>query len=131
MTGDYTPLNTPPLGMVAYMPISTEIRMADGVFMKTLRIEKAGTYVPQHAHSFDHVSVLVRGSVRLTASIGTTTDTRVYRAPTAITIPARVKHLFEALEDDTIVLCVHDIGTAEGVSIEEEHHLVEPDSLGG
>lgn len=104
-------------------PISTEIRLADGVFMKTMVIQKAGTAVPQHAHSFDHVSVLVRGSVKIERE---GRPDLICLVPTGITILARVKHLFTALEDDTIILCVHDIGTAEGVAIAEEHHIVDP-----
>lgn len=104
-------------------PITTEIRLADGVFMKTMVIQKAGTAVPQHAHIFDHVSVLVRGSVALARNGG---EPLKFAAPAGILIAARVKHLFTALEDDTIILCVHDIGTAEGVAIAEEHHIVDP-----
>lgn len=102
-------------------PISTEIRMADGVFAKTMVVKKDGTIIPQHAHRFDHVSVLVRGRVRLFTdgdSCG------VFSAPCGILIKAGVKHLFETLVDDTIILCVHDIGTAESVEILEEHEIV-------
>ena len=110
-------------------PISTEIRLLDGIFCKSMCIAKAGTFVPQHSHAFDHISVLVRGRVRLKS--GDSTDALEYAAPDGILIKAGIKHLFESLVDDTIVLCVHDIGTADGVSIEAEHHLIEPDSLGG
>lgn len=110
-------------------PISTDIRLFDGIFVKSMCIAKAGTFVPQHSHTFDHVSVLVRGRVRVKA--GGATNAVEHSAPCGILIRAGVKHLFESLVDDTIVLCVHDIGAAEGVSIEAEHHLIEPDSLGG
>jgi quercetin dioxygenase-like cupin family protein len=112
-----------------HQPISTEIKMLDGVFVKSMCIAKAGTFIPQHSHTFDHVSVLVRGSVRV--QTGGNSHSIAYRAPAGIMIPAGVKHLFESLEDDTIVLCVHDIRDGEGVSIEVEHHLIEPDALGG
>lgn len=111
-------------------PISTDIRMADGVFMKTMRIPKAGTFVPQHSHTFDHVSVLVRGRVFVTADYGDGEVGEHLCAPASILIRAGVKHLFEALVDDTIILCVHDIGTAEGVSVAEEHHIVGPHGAG-
>lgn len=104
-------------------PITTDLRMADGVFAKTMVIHKAGTLIPQHAHRYDHVSVLVRGSVRLWRD-GVLYGDAV--APVGITIEAEVKHLFQSLEDDTIVLCVHDIRDGEGVEIAEEHHLVDP-----
>lgn len=105
----------------AEQPISTEIKMADGIFMKTMRAEKAGTLIPQHAHKFSHVSNLVRGKIRVFVDGKTMGD---YEAPIGITIAANLKHMFETLVDDTIMLCVHDIGTAEAVEIVEEHQIV-------
>lgn len=105
----------------AEQPISTEIRMADGVFTKSMVVKRAGTLIPQHSHRYDHVSVLVRGSVSVVADGVHLGD---FFAPCGITIKAGVKHLFQALVDDTIVLCVHDIGTAEAVEVLEEHHIV-------
>jgi quercetin dioxygenase-like cupin family protein len=107
---------------LAEQPISTEIKMADGVFTKSMVVRKEGTLIPQHSHRYSHVSVLVRGSVRVEA------DGRflgAFDAPAGIVIAAGVKHLFETLVDDTIILCVHDIGTAEAVEIAEEHQIVE------
>ena len=107
---------------LAVQPISTEIKMADGVFTKSMVVRKEGTLIPQHSHRYSHVSVLVRGSVRVEA------DGRflgAFDAPAGIVIAAGVKHLFETLVDDTIILCVHDIGTAEAVEIAEEHQIVE------
>lgn len=107
---------------VIEQPISTEIHIADGVFVKTMVVQKAGTLVPQHSHTYDHVSVLVKGSVKLWQD---GVPDGEYRAPVGILIRARKKHLFQALEDGTTVLCVHDIGTAEAVEIAEEHQLTE------
>jgi quercetin dioxygenase-like cupin family protein len=107
--------------MAAEQPISTEIRMADGVFTKSMVVRKAGTVIPQHSHRFDHVSVLVRGSVRVVTD---DEDLGEFTAPCGILIRAGVKHLFETITDDVIVLCVHDIGTAEGVEVLEEHQIV-------
>lgn len=104
-------------------PITTDLRMADGVFAKTMVIQSAGVFVPQHAHRFAHISVLVRGSVRVWKD-GVLWGDAV--APLGITIDARVMHTFQALVDDTIILCVHDIRDGEGVEIAAEHHLVSP-----
>lgn len=100
---------------------TTDLRMADGVFCKTIRVRKAHRFIPQHSHSFAHVSVVVRGAVRLWRDGVLGGD---FQAPIGVTIAAHVKHLFETLEDETIILCVHDIGTAEGVKIDEEHQIV-------
>jgi quercetin dioxygenase-like cupin family protein len=108
--------------LAAEQPISTEIHIADGVFVKTMVIQKAGTGVPQHAHVYDHVSVLVKGAIKVWRD--GVYDGR-YVAPFGIVIPARTKHLFVAEEDGTTVLCVHDVGAAEAVEIAEEHQMVE------
>lgn len=105
----------------AEQPISTEIRMAEGVFIKSMLIQRAGTYVPQHAHKYDHQSVVVRGGVFVWKD-GLATG--LVRAPATILIKANVKHLFQAETDGTTILCVHDIGTAEAVEIAEEHQIV-------
>lgn len=103
-------------------PISTEIKMADGVFIKTMVVAKAGTVIPQHSHAFSHTSCLVRGSVRVMVDGEHLGD---FTAPCGIVIEAGRKHLFQTLTPDVIVLCIHDIGTAEGnVEILEEHQIV-------
>lgn len=104
----------------AEQPISTEIKMFDGVFVKSMCIQRAGTYIPQHSHTYPHVSVLVKGAVRLWRDGVLDGD---HYAPKGILIPAGVKHLFQSLQDGATVLCVHDIGTAESVDVLEEHHL--------
>lgn len=103
-------------------PVTTEIRMADGIFMKTMVIANAGDVVPQHSHVFAHVSVLVRGAVRMHRDGLLLGD---FVAPWAVFIPAHTMHTFQALAADTAILCVHDIGTALGVEIDAEHQIVE------
>jgi hypothetical protein len=111
----------PTLQKAAEQPISSDTLISDGVFAKPFRVAKAHTFLPQHSHVYDHVSVIVRGAVRLWCDGELLGD---HAAPTGILIKAGVKHLFETLEDDTIILCVHDIGTAESVEIAEENNLL-------
>ena len=105
---------------IAEQPISTEIKMADGVFVKTFVVHSAGTFIAQHSHAYPHVSVLVRGAIRVWRDNVFDAE---YRAPVGITIQAGVKHMFEATEAGTTILCVHDIGKAEAVVIADEHHM--------
>lgn len=102
-------------------PISTEIKMADGVFIKSMVIQRAGTYVPQHAHKWDHQSVVVRGGVFVWEN---GLPKGLVRAPASILIKAGVKHLFQAETDGTTILCVHDIGVADAVDVLEEHRIL-------
>ena len=99
---------------------TTDLRWADGVFGKTIALSHAGLVVPQHSHVYPHVSVLVRGKIRAWAGDNLLGD---FEAPVGITIAALVKHKFLTLTEDVIILCVHDIGTAENVEIAEEHQF--------
>lgn len=96
---------------------SIEFR-ADGLFVKQMHILKAGTRVPQHAHVYDHLTMLATGSVRVWKDGALDGD---YIAPTGIMIAAGIKHTFEALEDDTVAYCIH-AATGE-VPIMAEHQL--------
>lgn len=103
-------------------PISTEIRMFDGVFAKSMVIRRKGDQVPQHSHPFAHASVVVKGSIRAWQDGQFLGE---FFAMDSLRIPAHTKHVFEALEDGTIMVCVHDIGMAEGVEVHDEHVLTE------
>jgi AraC-like ligand binding domain len=90
-----------------YMPDETDLRFTGGTLVKENRCRHAGVLMHQHVHPYAHVSVIVRGSVRLYRNgerWGTLT------APACILIEANVAHQFEILADDTIFLCVHDEG---------------------
>jgi hypothetical protein len=103
-------------------PASTDLRMANGVFCKTIVLQAAGIGVPQHVHEFPHVTVVVRGGIRAWRG-----NTRLgdFLAPVGITIAAHVKHTFVSLRPNTVLLCVHDIRGAEAVAIEAEHQIDE------
>lgn len=105
---------------VVEQPHGVEIFTADGVFIKQMAIPKAGTMVPQHSHVFDHTSMLARGSVRVWKD-GVLDGDVV--APAGIFIAAGIKHAFLALEDETIIYCIHNISRIGNVEIAEEHQL--------
>lgn len=97
-------------------PAQPHFHTNDGLLLVPVTLKK-GTRIPQHSHAHGHTSLLVQGAVRVSVdgkSLGE------YRGPDAIWIKARAKHLFEALEDDTIVCCIHREETFE---IVEEHFI--------
>ncbi len=103
-------------------PTTTDIKIVDGVFVKTMQCRHAGMVLPQHAHSYDHLSVIAAGAVRVFA------DDRLmghFEAPHSLVIKARVKHRFETLVPGVLILCIHNARRAEDgeVAIHEEHHL--------
>ena len=106
-------------------PTEVDIRLVDGVFVKSAHFRHAGMLVPQHAHKFAHLSYIASGAVRVFADNVLLGE---FTAPASIVIPARVKHLFETLADNTVVLCIHNADRAEAgddVAIHAEHHIVE------
>jgi len=102
-------------------PDDIEFQTIDDVFIKVMQINKAGTYVPQHSHAYDHGSFLAHGSIRVWQDGKLDAD---YHAPCLLHIRAGVKHLFQALEDNTRVLCIHNVSRAEIVEILERHDIV-------
>jgi quercetin dioxygenase-like cupin family protein len=98
-------------------PFGIEIASADGIFVKQMAIPKSGSWVPQHAHRYDHITMLARGAVQVWVD---GIFQRVYRAPCAITISAGVKHSFLTLDDFTILYCIHRIDRTGSVEIDQQ-----------
>jgi hypothetical protein len=91
-------------------PTEVDIRIVDGVFVKATHFRHAGMLVPQHAHEFSHLSYVASGAVNVFADGEPLGE---FTAPTSIVIPALVKHLFEILADNTVVLCIHNADHAD------------------
>lgn len=101
-------------------PISIEIKLVRGLFVKSMLCKKAGTIVPQHSHTYDHLSVVAVGRVLVWAGeqcLGP------FEAPAGIEIKAGIKHTFRTLDDNTMVLCIHRVGEDGEPEIESEHQL--------
>ena len=99
-----------------------DIKLCDGIFAKSTTFPRAGMIAPQHAHTYDHLSVIASGAVEVEKdgkSLG------YYGAPSVIRIEARSKHLFRVLKPETTVICVHNADRCEAgeIAVHEEHHL--------
>lgn len=103
-------------------PVETDLTMTEdgdgcGLFVKHHFIAKAGTMLPQHAHSFSHVSVIAHGGVNIWK------DGHHWRsvlAPASVRIEAGVKHAFCTTLPNTVLLCVH----RSDMVVTEEHQIV-------
>lgn len=96
-----------------------EFHAADGIFIKQMYLEHAGDLVGQHAHTYDHTSMLAAGAVRVWADDECLGD---FTAPTGVFVAARKKHRMQALEDGTIMYCIHN---THGFAPDElEEHLI-------
>jgi quercetin dioxygenase-like cupin family protein len=96
------------------------ISCVSNVFIKQMRFAKAGDIEQGHSHCFDHLTLLASGKLRLTA-LGKSTD---FVAPHHIFIKAGVEHELMALEDETVVHCIHAI--RDGEKVED---IVDPASV--
>lgn len=96
------------------------VHLYGGVFVKEMFSAKAGTVIPQHAHTYDHISYLAAGAVAIWKDGEFMGE---FTAPCAVQIAARAKHRFETLADGTLVLCLHAMAEGEDVDIHEEHQL--------
>jgi len=103
-------------------PPIVEWVMADGVFIKQMWMKKKGFMVPQHAHAYDHASMLAKGSVSLFKDGAFVSN---LFAPKPVMIEKGVKHAFLSLEDDTLIFCIHNLHGADAVRILEEHQIID------
>lgn len=101
-------------------PDSVEIKIADGILVKSMLVHRAGTFIPQHAHQFDHLSMLAAGRVRV---FGDGELIGEFSAPSGILIKAGVKHAFETLTHGVLIYCIHNIERTGEIEIAEEHAL--------
>lgn len=97
-----------------------EVYTSDGIYLKQWVFPQSGVMVPQHAHVWDHLTMVARGAVHVWAD-----DKYLGRfaAPTGIEIKAGVKHTFQVIEANTVLWCCHNLHSADKVSILAEHEL--------
>lgn len=81
-----------------------DIKIVAGLFVRST-IMRADTYVRQHRHAHDHLSIVADGKVRIWQDGKLIGD---FRAPHGVLIRAGVSHHFLAIERST-VLCIHRI----------------------
>lgn len=81
------------------------------LFSRQMHFHKAGDTELGHTHAFDHLTLLAKGSLRVTV------DGKVsqFKAPTMVYIKADKVHELVALEDDTVAYCIHALRSGDGV----------------
>ncbi|HTK02581.1 MAG TPA: hypothetical protein VL522_23340 [Bordetella sp.] len=105
-----------------HQPEQVECAIYAGLFVKTWTVQDAGTLLPQHAHEFDHLTLVIRGKVRAWRGdelLGT------FRAGAMIRIPANALHQFLTMEPDCMLACIHNADHIEGEepAVAEYAHL--------
>jgi quercetin dioxygenase-like cupin family protein len=92
---------------------------SSGTYAKQMRLPKGFTAL-SHSHTFDHLSILAKGSV----VVKTDTTSIEYIAPACLTIEKNMNHSIYALED-VVWFCIHatdetDVSKIDEVLIQKE-----------
>ena len=99
---------------------SIKIGSVSNIYVRQMHFVNAGDIEYGHSHKFDHLSLLSSGKVM---SIVDGKES-VFEAPMMIFIKKDIQHEFVALEDNTVLHCVHAIRNGEKVE-----DIVDPDSI--
>jgi quercetin dioxygenase-like cupin family protein len=94
-------------------PFIREMAIADNVLVYMNYLIEKGDEIQDHAHVFDHITLLARGSVKMEHDGGS----KEYTAPYLIITPKNIQHKFTALEDKCLLCCIHAI--RDGDEIED------------
>lgn len=94
------------------MPVAptSDLVIYAGVVVKTWRVPHAGTVIENHVHTWDHVTLVMSGSVRVFVG---GTETGVFTAPAMVKIAANKQHYMTTLADNVTLACIHAVGEAE------------------
>ena len=86
----------------ACRPVS-QSAVNDNVFIKAMDFVKAGDRKLFHKHAYDHLTLIIAGAleIRCDGKVGR------FRAPHLFMTPKDGVHQFIALEDHTLVSCIH------------------------
>lgn len=81
-----------------------------GLYFRAILLAKAGDTVPQHVHDYNHVTLVASGKARLWIEGVWVADIEGFKA---IEIEANRQHVFQALEPNTRLACVHQLNGAQ------------------
>lgn len=88
------------------------------VFIKQMRFEKKGQIYQGHHHEYDHVTLVAKGKAKVTfkaiPEAGIPEEVGVYDSVNMFITRAFREHEIEALEDNTVVCCIHALRTIDG-----------------
>lgn len=96
------------------------IGLVANMFVRMMVFKTKGVCELGHTHSFDHLTLLASGKLRVTAN-NISTD---YTAPMMIYIDADTKHELISLEDNTVAYCIHGLR-----DLDKSEELISPDML--
>jgi len=101
---------------------SPEIALScvSSVYVRQMHFKNKGDIEQGHSHQFDHQTLLSKGSIKITLE----GVENIYAAPHIIFIRKDHRHELVALEDDTIVYCIHALRDGDDVC-----DIIPPDAI--
>lgn len=81
-----------------------------GLYFRAILLKNAGATVPQHVHDYSHVTLVAAGAARLWVDGVWKGDFAAFQA---LDIEANKEHLFQSLEANTRLVCVHQVSAVE------------------
>jgi len=97
-----------------------QFAVISNVWIKLMTFRKKGDYIPGHEHIFDHGTLLSYGSVEVLIDEQST----IFTAPAVIFIEKYKIHKITALEENTVISCIHAL--RDGDNIED---IIDPSMI--
>lgn len=91
--------------------------ISGNIFLREMRLDRAGDVVEGHTHNFDHTTYVVRGAIQIETLGESATRSRVIKASDGfnwVLIKADVNHKITALEDNTLAHCIYSHRNPQG-----------------
>jgi hypothetical protein len=108
-----------------------ELGVFGNIWVRQNVLDLAGESHEGHKHYFDHVTLLVKGSVQIEVDGN---PVKEFTAPTFIVIKKELEHKITAITDDVLYYCVFALRDMDGNVIEdmfgEQHNPLSAASLG-
>jgi hypothetical protein len=103
---------------------TSEMGFFGNIWLRQNTMPTKGMVFAGHKHKFDHVTMLVKGSIKVEVE---GCDPTEYVAPTFVIIRKEYIHRITALVDDTAFYCVFAVRDLDGEPIEDmAHEKVDP-----
>lgn len=109
---------------------SISIGCVANLYSRMMHFKRVGDMEKGHKHQFDHLTLLAKGSLKVTIE-GVATE---FTAPHMIYIRADKNHELVALEDDTVAYCIHALRDKDNNEILDPTMIpkgVDPISMAG
>lgn len=93
-----------------------ELGYFGNIWVRQNVIEKTNQTLGGHKHHFDHVTLLVKGKIKVDVD---GYDPKIFTAPTFIVIKKEHEHNITSLTDDVLYYCVFALRNLDGEVIDE------------